>query len=333
MSSRIRSLATLAAVVGASLAACTTERQSIPAPTLTSTTSTSTTVADTVATTETPVETTEVAATVEPTMATTLPSGPAEVLVPLLIGGDEDGWLDLGQWQSDRWQEAFTDEGDPISIGFGAGTPVSVVNLDGERKGEAGDTVEACFDGRTGPQLDLAIPAPEPPGFGYGAIAAGNTDWPLVPRPVAVMATGPESYQALGESIFDQQPVDASSGSVEQVVVADLDGDGDSEALVVFEFIQPSAGPGSPGDFAALFVVDTDTREASTMLENSIDVDLAPDTFPLIERFRVLGVADFNGDGRMEIAVHAWYYEGASVLLYEYDGTSMTEVLANGCGS
>ena len=40
-----------------------------------------------------------------------------------------------------------------------------------------------------------------------------------------------------------------------------------------------------------------------------------------------------NGDGRMEVAVHAWYFEGAAVLIYEYDGTSLTEVLATGCGS
>jgi hypothetical protein len=47
----------------------------------------------------------------------------------------------------------------------------------------------------------------------------------------------------------------------------------------------------------------------------------------------VLDVADLNGDGRMEVLVHAWYYEGASVIVYTYDGTDFTQVLATGCGA
>jgi len=35
----------------------------------------------------------------------------------------------------------------------------------------------------------------------------------------------------------------------------------------------------------------------------------------------------------MEVAVHAWYYEGSSVIVFEYDGTELTEVLATGCGA
>jgi hypothetical protein len=35
----------------------------------------------------------------------------------------------------------------------------------------------------------------------------------------------------------------------------------------------------------------------------------------------------------MEVAVHAWYYEGASVAIYEYDGAELTDVLVAGCGA
>ncbi len=102
---------------------------------------------------------------------------------------------------------------------------------------------------------------------------------------------------------------------------------------MAFEFVQPSAGPGAPGDLAALLVVDVETRAADTVLSTAVDQAAGADTFPLIERYRVLDVADLNGDGRMEVLVHAWYYEGAAVLVYTYDGTSLTEVLATGCGA
>lgn len=315
------------------LAACTSEQQSSPPPTLTSTTTTSTTVADTVATTEAPVESTAIATTEATTTTTTLPPGPADASVPLLIGGAQGGWLSLGGWRSDRWEDAYDDEDQPIAPSIASGAAVSVVTLDGEQPAEVGNATEACFDGRQGVMVDPGVPAPRPPGFGYGGIAAVTPEWNLTPRPIAVTATGPDSYRELGADIFANQPVDASNGSVQQVVIADLDGDGDDEAVVSFEFVQPTIGPGTPGDFAAVFVVDTDSRTASTVLENSIDAGLPTESFQLIERFRVLGVADFNGDGRMEVAVHAWYYEGASVLLYEYDGTTLTEVLANGCGA
>jgi len=263
-----------------------------------------------------------------------MPSGPADAVIPLLVGGaTSSGWLFLGAWQQDSWQEPTDPGGNPIRPGISAGSTAIVSDLDGERTAEVGETTEACFDDRVGPTLDIEVAAPEPPGFGYSAVAALGPSWPLKPRPVAVTATSPEAYQALGEAAFAGEPVDATEGSVEELVIADLDGDGDDEALVAFEFVQPSAGPGAPGDLAAILLVDVGTRDASTVLQSTVDEDADETTFPIIERFRVLDVADLNGDGRMEVLVHAWYYEGASVVTYTYDGTELTQVLATGCGA
>jgi hypothetical protein len=313
--------------------ACTTEEQSSPGPTLTSTTSTTTTIPPSTttiapATTE-PVESTTTAPT------TTLPAGPADALVPLLIGGaGESGWLFLGAWQQDRWQEATDPSGNPIRPGIEAGAPFTVSNLDGETAVVLGENTEACFDDRVGPAIDIDMAAPDPPGYGYNAVAVFSQPWPLKPRPVAVTSTSPDAYRALGEAAFADEPVDATRGSIEQVVVADLDGDGDDEALASFEFVQPSAGPGAPGDLAALLLIDVGTRAADTVLLSRVDQEVADDgSSELIQRYRVLDVADLNGDGRMEVLVHAWYYEGAGVIVYTYDGTELTEVLATGCGA
>ena len=97
--------------------------------------------------------------------------------------------------------------------------------------------------------------------------------------------------------------------------------------------MQPSAGPGAPGDLTALLVIDADTRAADTVLLSAVDQEADPETFPIIERYRVLDVADLNGDGKMEVLVHAWYYEGAAVIAYTFDGGELTEVLATGCGT
>jgi len=324
-----RRLAALSALLIAVAAACTTEQQSSPGPTLTSTTSTTTT---STSTTTTIAPETTVAPTVESTTTTEAPTGPAATLVPLFVGGaDSAGWLFLGAWQQDRWQEATDPSGNPIRPGVEAGATVTVSRLAGETPAVLGENAEACFDGRVGPTIDVDLEAPDPPGFGYGALAVLTPEWTLDPRPAATTASAPPAYQDLGEAAFAGDAVDASQGAIEQLVVADLDGDGDDEALAAFEYIQPSAGPGAPGDLAALLLIDVNTRTSSTVLQSFVELD--DTTFPLIERFRVLDVADLNGDGRMEVIVHAWYYEGASVIVYTYDGTELTEVLAAGCGA
>ena len=310
--------------------ACTTEEQSSPQPTLTSTTSTTTTTTTPPTTTSTTTTTTE-----PPESTTTVPSGPADALVPLLVGGsDQGGWLFLGAWQQDRWQEATDPADNPIRPGIEAGAPFVVSNLSGETTVTLGDNTEACFDGRVGPAIDVDLAPPDPPGFGYSAVAVLQQPWPLKPRPVAVSSTAPDAYRALGEAAFEDEAVDATAGAVEQLVVTDLDGDGDDEALVSFEFVQPSAGPGAPGDLAALLAIDATTRDTETVLLSAIPEDAGDEgSFDIIERYRILDVADLNGDGRMEVLVHAWYYEGAAVIVYTYDDGALTEVLATGCGA
>ena len=99
ISRRLVGLATAALAV---LAACTTEEASNPGPTLTSTTSTTTTTTTTTTTSTTTSTTTTTTTTAPPT---TMPDGPAAVAVPLFAGGDGGGWLPIGAWQVDRWQE------------------------------------------------------------------------------------------------------------------------------------------------------------------------------------------------------------------------------------
>lgn len=332
MSTRWFTRVAVPASIALLIAACTTEEQSSPRPTLTSTTSTTTT--STTSTTTPPESTTTTTAPPESTTTTTAPTVPVDALVPLLIGGSsEGGWLFLGAWQQDRWQPATDPSGNPIRPGIGAGTPFVVSNLSGDTAVALGENTEACFDGRVGPAIDIELAPPDPPGYGYSAVAVLEPSWPLEPRPVAVSSTAPETYRALGEAAFEGEAVDATRGTVEQLVVTDLDGDGDDEALVSFEFVQPSAGPGAPGDLAAVLLIDATTREADTVLLSAVPDDVDDGSFEIIERYRILDVADLNGDGRMEVLVHAWYYEGAAVIVYTYDGGTLTEVLADGCGA
>ena len=344
-----RSAGALAGVVAlALLAACTSERQSAPpdAPALTTVTPTSTTTAPSSTTTAPTTDTTSApTTTAAPTTAaatttlptTTMPAGPAATSIPLIVGGDADGWLYLGAWDVDEWSSAFSDDGSPVETdltGNGANPVFTVSALDlPETDARLGPNVPACENlDLAGPTVDIEIPAPEPPGFGYGAIAMPAAGRVLKPRPIAVLTGADDVYQDLGEAVFADDPVDPTQGSVVQLVVTDVDGDGDDEALVVFEFVQPGV-IGTAGDLAAVLLIDTDTRRATTVISSFVGGDGDGTTSEVTEQYRILDVADLNGDGRMEIVLRSWYYEGAGVGMFTYDGSDTELQLSTGCGS
>jgi hypothetical protein len=196
-----------------------------------------------------------------------------------------------------------------------------------------GDSGEACFDGRIGFVVDVAVPTPEPPGFGYSAIGVVG-DWEIQPRPADQVGLEVDEYRQIGAAFADDLSVDGTLGEVVQVVRTDLDGDGMEEVLVTFENTESAVG--ERGDYSIIYMrspqIDGSVAD-SVVLHSLVDPNLADDGFPFMFRVRLLGVADLNGDGKMEVAVHTWYYEGAGITVFEFDGDSLTQVMSNGCGA
>jgi hypothetical protein len=328
--------AAMAAVVATAMGGCGSELTSSPGTQSTSTTSTApptTTVAPTTTPDTTAAPTTLPATT---TTTSTLPAGPAAVTTPFFVGSGTGAWLELGAWRVDAWEQAEDSPDGRTGITVEAGTTLTVTNLRREQEAAVGATAEACevggLGGRTGPVLDVGQVAPVPPAVGYGAVALLPPEWPLKPRPVAATGAAVTAYQQLGQTAFAGAPVDASLGRVVQTVIADLDGDGDDEAVVAFEHVPNPGLPGSPGDLAALLLVDTESRTATTLLREFVPTTADQFSDGLISQFRVVDVSDLNGDGRMEIVVNTWYFEGAAVVVYEYVGDDAEIVMTAGCG-
>ena len=325
----------------AAIAGCATSQQSEPGTTLTSTTSTTTSVSSTT-TTAAPTTTAAAETTAAPTTTaaadttapdTALPAGPTGDVFPLFIGEGDGLLTPLGQWDGGAWATTPDDATLPD-----AGREFTLSRLAGPVDGTVDGTGEVCFDERVGPTMTPAGGNAIPPAARYNGVALPPPDWPLQPRRVAELGDDVPGYQELGEGAFDEFDVDATAGAVEQLVIADLDGDGNTEALVVFERVQePTAGSpevvlGSPGDFSGLLLVDTESRAATTVLSSVVIDDGDELSIEFLEQYRVLDVADYNGDGRMEVAVSAWYSEGAGVAVFTFDGGELNEALATGCG-
>ncbi len=48
--------------------------------------------------------------------------------------------------------------------------------------------------------------------------------------------------------------------------------------------------------------------------------------------YRILGCADINGDGRLEIALYSHYYEGDGIEIFTFDGKAVRSVITAGWG-
>jgi len=311
------------------------------APTFAATTtvesSTTTTVASTTTTTVAPASTT----TAPPLTTTTVPPPsrqPTGVSTPIFAGSNSDAWLYLGRWTGDGWERAFDDGGAPIRYDLTSGVNVAISEV-GQTPvtGTAGEAAEACFDEGTGsipgPVIAPNAGVPDIPGFGYRAIALPTT-WDTHPREAVPIDETIQAYADAGVAAFAGTGVETQAGEVDQTIVGDLDGDGDTEVLVVFghenERVEGDTAP--PAGFSALLLIDADTQAATEVEKSFTPVDADPAATPPFDSYRVLDVADLNGDGIAEVLVHTWFVDGASVIVYTYDGSTLTEVLTTGCG-
>ena len=162
-------------------AACTSQESSDPGSTLTS-------VATTTSTTLSPTTTAPATSTTAPPQTTTTeapattaaaPSDPVDGSIPLFTGGESGNWLFLGAWQADHWMSALDDE-TSTTPSIDGGPTFAITGLAFEMSGTVGAIGEACFDGSEGPSIDAAVPPPEPPGFGYNAIALPEDEKPAL---------------------------------------------------------------------------------------------------------------------------------------------------------
>ena len=273
--------------------------------------------------------------TVVPSATTTPPAASGEVAAAFVGGPDDDFWLPLGYWDGSAWVQLGEEgEATPLEFPAATGDPLRVTGLDlAPGTAPLGGAGEACFDERVGFAVDVAVPNPEPPGFGYSGIGVVG-DWEIQPRPANQLGLQIDEYRQIGATFADDLGVDGTSGKVVQVVRSDLDGDGMEEVLVAFEHFESPFG--APGDFSIVYlrapqiagpVVDT------VVFSSFVAPDLPDEQLPFMNLARVLGVADLNGDGRMEVALRTWYYEGAGVSVFEFDGDGVAAVMSNGCGA
>lgn len=172
-----------------------------------------------------------------------------------------------------------------------------------------------------------------------GEFAVG-ANWNALPRTPREMSTTQPAYRAQIAALLKKNGIARPTVRISQVWRVDLDGDGQAEVLLSANnhggkapsrnvSMSPDA---SAGDYALVLLRKMVRGQLKTMV-------LASEYHPKFKKFnapgtyRLAGVLDANGDGKMEVVLRGRYYEGIWTSVHEVRGDKAIQVLSEGCGA
>lgn len=234
------------------------------------------------------------------------------------------GYYLLGATQNGRWVSAE-------DAGAGIGKSVMLKQVDlftlsaKNVTGTKGEEWAAC-PGQVIVKIDGNDNNDEMPGLFVGSEAA----WNLVPRESTRIRTNSPAYNRVAADYLRSQGITRSPVKLTQIIEVDLDADGVKEALISGTYYRKEMDL-SAGDYSFTIVRYGKGKLAKNLLidgqflSKSLDYDLA--------NHRVSGIADVNGDGRMEIALSVTYSESDAQMLFEYNNGKIEKRFEATCGA
>jgi hypothetical protein len=153
---------------------------------------------------------------------------------------------------------------------------------------------------------------------------------PRVPRPAS---PDQEIYKEAVADFLKKKGLKNPQIKITQVVRIDLDGDGVEEVLITADTYGDQLYRHSQkrGSYSLLLLRKVINGKVETLV---IEEDYFPSTrkYGVPHRYWVGAVLDVDGDGLMEIILHAMDYEGGWTSVYRVEGNKVEEVLAAGWG-
>lgn len=166
---------------------------------------------------------------------------------------------------------------------------------------------------------------------------AVSADWDLRPHRIELLSTDNKNYEEETKKLLDGTEAKTNGAELVQVIRTDLEGDGIIEVIITAERISDRNLLGSKtGEFSIVFLRKVINDEVQTaILHEFVAVNEGGDFEGFMAPAYVTAIADLNGDGKMEIAMDSFYYEGSSTTIFEYVNNDLgpVAVLRTGCGA
>ncbi len=168
-----------------------------------------------------------------------------------------------------------------------------------------------------------------------GIAVGDNAKWNLVPRIPKSIAVTDKSYAKIAADFLKTKGIAKTKIKLDQIVQIDLEGDGRMEIIITGNFYKKGmTEEQSANDYSFAIVRKIVKGRAQNIL---LEGDFFTAKFlrsgeygPPNER-EIAAVADLNGDGRMEIVLDTFYYEGNSKRVFEMKDDKPLKVLETEC--
>lgn len=227
-----------------------------------------------------------------------------------LLGGSQNGkWIDAAttarQLTGSERYRVYTTAGQ-----VGAGTA----------------TVSASEDICADTQFVRLKPKPKAAEF----VAFGGATNPL-PRKLRHHSNSTAVYRQAVADLLRSKGIANPDVRITKIVRVDLEGDGVDEVVLSATRMNTNLPSVSAGDYSLVVLRKVVNGKVQT-IPLAEEYHLKAIEFAAPNTFTVPAIADFNGDGKMEIMLNWSYYEGSGAELYTVQGTKVTMVLSSGCG-
>jgi hypothetical protein len=172
--------------------------------------------------------------------------------------------------------------------------------------------------------------------------------WNPLPRKPMIAETTQSVYVKAVRDFLKARGVTDPKVRITRILRVDLEGDGEEEVLIsatnYFRDDKPN------GSSATLFRGEAPIHAARAgsysivilrrVVDGSIQTKLVagevyakPDESVAPNVYKVAAVLDLNGDGKLEVIVHSFYYEGGQTTIYQCEPDKIEPVLSVECGA
>lgn len=171
--------------------------------------------------------------------------------------------------------------------------------------------------------------------------------WNALPRKPMIADTTQSVYIKAVRDFLKAHGLTDPKVRITRILRVDLDGDGEEEVLIsatnYFTDDKSNVHPAAPfpeapigvpqgGSYSIVILRSVTAGKVETkLLAGELYSQAHPSNAPNV--YKIAAVLDLNGDGKLEVVVHSFYYEGSETRIYRCEPDKIEPVLSVECGA
>ena len=170
--------------------------------------------------------------------------------------------------------------------------------------------------------------------------------WNALPRKPAIVDATQSVYVEAVHDFLKSRGIADPKVRITRILRVDLDGDGEQEVLIsatnyltedksdhsAAPFPEAPINSPRPGSYSIAILRRVVAGNVQTKLVAG-EVYAKPDESVAPNVYNLAAVLDLNGDGKLEVIVHSFYYEGGQTTIYRCEPDKIEALLSVECGA